>query len=188
MSRIQVFARRFTIGLAVLTAGLFLWMSYYHIAYLTPASGGVPAPDMAPLGYDLTTLQAWLNAMDESEREEFIARHTLTYDLIFPFLLAWTLYRALDLILNRFERFQRQSGSVKALTLLTLVLPYLAFDMLENFQVLQFLSGRAELDQASASLLASYTVLKYASVVFTFSVLAAFSLALITRGQSQPKP
>lgn len=152
-------------------------MTLVHAFLLTPASGGMKAPDLMVLGYDHGGLTAWLGAMDDGARERFIGIHTLTLDLIFPFLLTWALYRLLLHVLAHLPRFQRQRRWVKTLLPLLLVLPYLVFDIIENMTVLALLSTDQLPTVAGATQLQSWTVLKYAGVVLAFVSLAIFWLS-----------
>lgn len=164
-------------GLCALSALLFIVLNGVHAAILTPAANGLKAPDLVPLGYDLPGLTAWLQAMEIAEREQFIGIHSLTLDLIFPFVLTWTLYRLYGAVLARLPRFSRQRGVVKILFILAMVLPYLVFDIVENSTVLAMLSQTGLPDSAAAAALQTWTALKYAAVTFAFISLAAFWLA-----------
>lgn len=171
------FERLFTTGLVALTAVLFIVLNVVHTLILTPAAGGLTAPDLVPFGYSIDGLTAWLSAMDEAARERFIGVHSLTLDLIFPFLFSWALYRLLVLNLSKLPRFARQRGWVKALFPLLLVLPYLAFDMTENMSVLAMLSTDQLPTPTDAAQLQTWTVLKYAGVVLAAASLLTFWLA-----------
>lgn len=166
-----------TRGLCALSAALFIVLNGVHAVILTPAANGLKAPDLVPLGYDLSGLTAWLEAMEIAERERFIGIHSLTLDLIFPFVLTWALYRLYGAALARLPRFARQRGVVKTLFALAIVLPYLVFDIVENSTVLALLSQTGLPDSAAAATLQTWTVLKYAAVTFAFIVLAALWLA-----------
>lgn len=171
------FERLFTIGLVALTAALFIVLNIVHGLILTPAAGGLTAPDLVPFGYSIDGLTAWLNAMDDAARERFIGVHSLTLDLIFPFLFSWALYRLLVANLAKLPRFARQRGWVRGLFPLLLVLPYLVFDMAENMTVLALLSTDELPTPAAAAQLQTCTVLKYAGVVLAAVSLAAFWLS-----------
>lgn len=171
------FERGFTIGLIALTAGLFIALNVVHALVLTPAAGGLTAPDLVPFGYNADGLNAWLTAMDDTARERFIGVHTLTLDLIFPFLFSWSLYRLLVANLSKLPRFMHQARWLKALLPLLLVLPYLVFDMVENMTVMAMLSTDQLPTPATAVHLQTWTVLKYAGVVLAAISLVTFWLA-----------
>lgn len=164
-------------GLVIVVAALFIVMNVVHALVLTPAAGGMMAPDLVPLGYNADSLNSWLGAMDEAARERFIGVHSLTLDLIFPFLLSWALYRLLVLNGSKLPRFVRQRSWVKSLVPLVLVVPYLVFDMIENMTVLAMLSTDQLPTPTQAAQLQTWTVLKYVSVVVALISLMTFWLA-----------
>lgn len=171
------FERAFTIFLTVASAALFIGMIIVHATVLTPASAGIKAPDLVPTGYNLDGLTAWLTAMDDAAREQFIALHSVTLDLVFPFLLTWTLYRLLLMALSKLPRFTRQRRAMKIMVPLVLVLPYLVLDSVENTVVIGLLSSNQLPDAGDAVQLQTITVLKYTGVVLAFVSLIVFGLA-----------
>lgn len=156
----------------------FAGLAALHALILTPMAGGLQSPDH-PAAFGFDHFQAWLAALDDSERRTFLAAHTLSGDLVFPCLLGAALFLLLRAILLRFERFASLSVPVRNAVVAVLVLPGVAFDLLENALTAGFLTGRISLTPQSAGMLDAVTILKYASLAVAALLIAAFALAAL---------
>ncbi|SHI81545.1 hypothetical protein [Wenxinia saemankumensis] len=149
-------------GLAAL--GCFLVLVWVTVTGLMPDAGGLRPFDLRPLGYDLATATAYLQALSEEGRATF--RTTLaTWDTAFP--VALTAFLAL-LCLRRGGRL----GWLGALVALV----YGGVDLAENAAVLRLVEGPVPPDPLTVTGASVLTMAKFAAL------LLACLIYLLARG------
>ena len=156
------------------TAAWFAVMVAVHALVFEPMADGQKAPDSRFGGYTFDDLAGWAGALDPAERLSFLRWHTGFLDFIFPVLLMAALFTLMLAALRQFERFRRQPSWIRAMVPLVLIAPYGLFDYLENGLVADMLRGVTPVNEVSAGLAATYTVLKFGAVAIAFSVTAVF--------------
>ncbi|AMS42993.1 hypothetical protein N7E70_020135 [Aminobacter sp. NyZ550] len=169
--------RRHAAALCVATAAVFAAMTMLEFLYFRSLSGGLPSLDLRFLGFSEAEGFAWIAAMGRPGAEIILVWHYLTFDLIFPALLSATLVSLMLKSGERLKRFSSLSETMRSVTALTLVLPYMISDYAQNIVVARILSDPASAGSRSMSLASALVVTKFAFLAVPVVVIAAFALA-----------
>ena len=168
---------RHTSLLVILALGEFLMMAALELLYFRQLSGGLPSLDVRAFGFTAGEATAWLAAIGPSGAQTILVWHYLTFDLIFPALLAAALASLIIHFGRSLPRFAKLPERVQTLLAAVLVLPYMGFDYAQNLAVASILADPFQAKLETILLASSLVVLKFAFGVIPVLVIVLFALA-----------
>lgn len=169
--------QRHAAALCLASAMVLSIMLALEFFYFRGLSGGLVSLDIRVGGFSPEKGMAWLMALGPSGAEVILVWHYLTFDLVFPALLAATFASLLLATGNRLPRFAALSDRARSAFLAVLILPYMVADYAQNFAVARMLSDPLRATPASLSLASALIVTKFALVAVPGIVIAVFWLA-----------
>ena len=163
-------------ALCVASIAVFIAMTLLEFFYFRRLSGGLPSLDMRFTGFTPDEGMAWLTGLGRRGGEIIIVWHYLTFDLLFPALLSFTLVSLILAFGRRIARFRAMPAQLQALSAVVLVLPYTIADYTQNFAMARLLSDFQSANPDSLSFASSVTVAKFVLLAVPFLAVAAFVL------------
>jgi len=167
---------RHAAALSTASAAIFLAMTVLEFFYFRRLSGGLPSLDMRFTGFTPDEGMAWLTGLGRRGGEIIIVWHYLTFDLLFPAVLSFTLVSLILAFGRRIARFRAMPAQLQALSAVVLVLPYTIADYTQNFAMARLLSDFQSANPDSLSFASSVTVAKFVLLAVPFLAVAAFVL------------
>lgn len=156
-------------GLFSLTLATYAAMLGWSLPLIANAAGGLVPFDMRPGGYSFAEASAFLAALS-ADGAAFYRAVQQRLDLVYPGLLALTLYFAIAALLPR-----RIGGWCWVVAVIAL--PVGVFDYLENHAVAQMLdAGRSGLTPELVATASQWTVLKATASMVAMSVVLVLLL------------
>jgi len=172
---------RHAAALSIASAAIFIAMTALEFFYFRRLSGGLPSLDMRVTGFTPDEGMAWLTALGRRGGEIIIVWHYLTFDLLFPALLSFTLLSLILAFGRRLSNFRTMPAQLQALSALVLVLPYTLADYAQNFAIARLLSDFQLANPDSLSFASSLTVTKFVLLAIPVAVVTVFALAVQRR-------
>lgn len=169
--------RRHAAALSVVTAAVFAAMTLLEFFYFRSLSGGEPSLDWRVLGFSESQGFDWIARIGRPGAETILVWHYLTFDLVFPALLALTLASWILKTGEKLPRFAALSDRMRSLVALALVLPYVIADYAQNIVVALMLSDTPSAGSRSMALASGLIVAKFALLAVPLAAIAAFALA-----------
>lgn len=151
--------------LLVFTQVVYGFMLLVTIPQLMSRTGGLPIPDMIPLGYDLTYLEELLNRLGSEGRQAYLNRQ-IPVDMVYPALFALTYSLLLGRILKSMDLLESR-------LIYLCLLPVIAAlaDYAENMFIASQLHSYPELSGGIIGLSSVCSVIKSASTSLYFLAL-----------------
>lgn len=144
-------------------------------------SGGLPSLDVRWLGFSPQEGQQWVQALGPTGQQTVLVWHYLTFDLVFPALLACAL-ASLILYFGEYLRGFRVLGD-KAKTVFAVgsVLPFIVFDYAQNWFVWTVLVDPHGAHGRDFALASMFGILKFLSFLLAAIVVAVFAIGSLRR-------
>lgn len=164
-----------------LSVAVFALIAFLDRAYFTLTPLDIPPPDSHLFGIEAETLQFWLEAMNSDLRHRFLLLHSLTLDLVLPFLLFGALTGITVRFADRMPRYSAMPVGWRLCAAAVLPALYAVADLAENALVAQLLT-MSELgaeNDLSIGLLEAATALKF--IFLSLAMLMALGAYLASR-------
>lgn len=174
-----------TKAVALYGVTLLIFASMTPVRWWLESKIGIPfqIPDLM-FGLDPSTLATFKFAMmlpvgDWTGGDWFKWLHTYTLDLVLPALTGLSFAVFFLRAGQQLPRFRDVEPRAKWMAAFIVGFPCVMVDYMENFQVWKLITSSNMPNQQTASTISVLTTLKFACLVFAFSVCAAFFLATL---------